>query len=170
MEERFLEFDGKTFQITGLQEGDWDWMKDCLEESFLRSIPSDFDYDAGDVREKALLEAGKILDNPNIRNEIIILREDEKRVGMLWMAASPFQYTGELRGWILQIYVEGEFRGKGLGKVLMSLAEEWTFENGMDRIGLNVGVRNEEAMALYRRLGYDVEFHSMGKRLPISTR
>jgi ribosomal protein S18 acetylase RimI-like enzyme len=170
MEDRVLELNGRTFQVTGVKDEDWDWIKDGLEESFVRSIPQGFDFDAKEAREKAIMEAGKLRDNPMIRNEILIIRSGEKRAGILWIAVFPFQYTGEMRGWILQVYVDREFRGTGVGKALISLAEAWTFENGMDRIGLNVGSSNHEAISLYRSMGFDIEAYNMGKRLPISNR
>jgi len=169
MEDRVLELEGRTFHVTGVRDDDWDWIKDGLEESFVRSVPEDFDFDAKTAREKAIMEAGKLRDNPMIRNEIFIMRSEEgERVGLLWVAVFPFQYTGEMRGWILQVYVGMGFRGMGIGKALMSLAEEWAFENGMDRMGLNVGSGNQEAISLYRRMGYRVEAYNMGKRLPMT--
>ncbi len=166
MEERELRLNGMGFQITEVREEDWDWINAGLEESFVRSIPNGFDFDANVTREKAIKEARKIRHNLLLRNEIFIMRYGKERAGMLWIAAFPFQYTGEMRGWILQVYVDTKFRGVGLAKAMLSVAEEWTIKNGMERVGLNVGSGNEEAISLYRNMGYAVEAYNMGKKLP----
>ncbi|NYT16223.1 MAG: GNAT family N-acetyltransferase, partial [Methanomassiliicoccales archaeon] len=157
---------GRSFLISGVEKEDWEWIKDGIAESMIKSIPESYQADPVIVRERAILEAGKLWDNPSIRNELLIAKtEGEERAGALWMVALPFQYTGEMRGWVLQIFVSEQFRGIGLGKALMKIAEEWTLEEGLHRIGLNVGTGNKEAIALYRSSGFLIEGYNMGKAL-----
>jgi ribosomal protein S18 acetylase RimI-like enzyme len=165
MEERTLDIGGEEYQMTEFRGDDREWMEDGLEESFRRSIPPGFEVPSSMVRELAVGEADKLIDDPKVQSEIIVLRKGDRRAGILWMATSKHQYSGELRGWVLQLQVSREFRGRGVGKALMSLAEEWTSERGMSRIGLNVGVGNEEAIRLYQSAGLGIEGYNMGKRI-----
>jgi ribosomal protein S18 acetylase RimI-like enzyme len=56
-------------------------------------------------------------------------------------------------------------RGRGIGRELMRQAEAWASARGARHLSLNVWAFNERAVDLYRKLGYDVRSHSMGKRL-----
>ena len=58
------------------------------------------------------------------------------------------------------------FRGQGIGRKLMSLAEQWSVGRGAKDMRLNVWCFNEPALALYRELGYEVRSHALGKPLP----
>ena len=63
------------------------------------------------------------------------------------------------------VCVAKPFRGKGMGKQLMSLAEHWAVGRGAEDMRLNVWAFNESALAFYRDLGYQVRSLFLGKRL-----
>lgn len=56
-------------------------------------------------------------------------------------------------------------RGKGIGKHLMALAEEWAVRRGARDMRLNVWSFNERALAFYDELGYQTRSLSLGKPL-----
>lgn len=53
--------------------------------------------------------------------------------------------------------VASVFRGMGVGRALMTEAEMWAREHGVERLELGVFASNERARRLYERLGYEVE-------------
>ncbi|ABR31616.1 GNAT family N-acetyltransferase [Thermosipho melanesiensis] len=55
------------------------------------------------------------------------------------------------------ISVLKEFRGIGIGKSLIQIAEKWAFERGVRRIQLEVMGNNLRAIGLYSKLGYKFE-------------
>lgn len=57
------------------------------------------------------------------------------------------------------------FRGQGIGRELMSLAEHWAANNGAVDIRLGVWVFNKPALRLYEKLGYEIRSQSLGKAL-----
>ncbi len=57
---------------------------------------------------------------------------------------------------IERIYVRKEHKGKGYGKILMVFALERAAELGMRSAWLGVWERNEEAIAFYRKGGFEV--------------
>jgi len=60
----------------------------------------------------------------------------------------------------LEIMVEGEHRGKGIGKFMMEACIDWATRNEeIEKIGLNVFDDNQRARHLYERLGFVVEGH-----------
>lgn len=63
------------------------------------------------------------------------------------------------------IYVLPEFRGKGIAKALFSEAEKWAKQQGAIRLDLHVWAFNENALALYKAMGMDFQYHVMEKKL-----
>lgn len=63
------------------------------------------------------------------------------------------------------ICVAMPFRGQGIGRKLMSLAEHWATNNDAVDIRLSVWVFNQPALQLYEELGYEVRSQHLGKAL-----
>ena len=63
------------------------------------------------------------------------------------------------------VYVEAGFRGKGIGRKLMELGEEWAGERGLIDIVLNVSNDNKAAVRLYESMGYEIETKRYIKKL-----
>jgi ribosomal protein S18 acetylase RimI-like enzyme len=74
-------------------------------------------------------------------------------------------YDGH-RGSINYVGVLPANRKKGIGRALMSEAEQRLHARGCPKINLQVRTDNPEAVEFYRRLGYETfEVVDMGKRL-----
>jgi ribosomal protein S18 acetylase RimI-like enzyme len=74
-------------------------------------------------------------------------------------------YEGH-RGWINYLAVAPSLQGGGLGRELMSVAEEKLLAAGCPKVNLQVRSSNERVIAFYEKLGYSVEERaSLGKRL-----
>lgn len=69
-------------------------------------------------------------------------------------------------GRIGSVAVLERLRGRGVGSSLMNLAEEWARKNGANDMRLTVWAFNEQAVDLYKELGYEVRAFEMGKQLP----
>ena len=50
-----------------------------------------------------------------------------------------------------------EFRGKGIGRQLLGATLEKAIGNGLTRIELDVWEKNESAIALYKKFGFEIE-------------
>ena len=76
--------------------------------------------------------------------------------GAPW-AGSPAAYLSDGRGWVEQLAVARCARGLGLGRALLlhSLAE--LHERGAISLALGVQGENENAIGLYRDVGFEVE-------------
>ena len=70
------------------------------------------------------------------------------------------------RGWVYYVAVSPSAQGAGLGRVLMSAAEEWVLARGIPKLMLLVRGTNTKALGFYERLGYAVEdVVTLGRRL-----
>ncbi len=57
---------------------------------------------------------------------------------------------GELK----RMYVRPQFRGKGLGKIMLDYLEAYALKQGTTLLRLETGIYQPEAMGLYERMGY----------------
>jgi ribosomal protein S18 acetylase RimI-like enzyme len=70
------------------------------------------------------------------------------------------------RGWVYYLAVDESQRGTGLGRHLMTAAENWLREHGAVKVQLMVRSTNEEVLGFYEHLGYeDAHVQVRSKRL-----
>jgi len=86
-------------------------------------------------------------------------------IGFIWLIESTSGFTAAAFAWIMCIYVEAGFRGKGIGRKLMELGEDWARERGLIDVILNVSNENEVAIQLYESLGFEIETRRYIKKL-----
>lgn len=166
MDELRIECGGETFIIGPPEDEDWSWIIGGLESTYVKDAPPGADVEIGLVREKVVLEVERLRSNLAFQNDLFVARNEAgKRAAYLWIIALPLQYTGEMRGWMFQLYVSDDFRGLGLGKALMRLGEDWTLALGMDRIAVTVGANNAEGRGILDAMGFEIEGYNMGKSL-----
>jgi diamine N-acetyltransferase len=70
--------------------------------------------------------------------------------------AKLYHARAEQRFYVHQLYILPASQGLGLGRRLMVCAEERARELGADRIWLGVMVKNAQAVAWYKKLGFTV--------------
>jgi ribosomal protein S18 acetylase RimI-like enzyme len=64
------------------------------------------------------------------------------------------QVTGDRHGHIFMVYVNPKHRRQGIGSALLYHAESWARARGDRQITLQVFLKNETAINLYHKLGY----------------
>lgn len=70
------------------------------------------------------------------------------------------------RGWLYQVAVAPDARGRGHGRAIVEAVEARLRVLGCPKLNLQVLAANEAAVGFWRRLGYQVEERiSLGKRL-----
>lgn len=89
--------------------------------------------------------------------------EPVERVGRLWLAER--EIDGREAIFIYDIHLDEAYRGRGLGRAAMELAEVEALSRGFHRMELNVFGGNEVARRLYHSLGYVDRAVRMGKDL-----
>ncbi|MGC9346657.1 MAG: GNAT family N-acetyltransferase [Anaerolineae bacterium] len=63
------------------------------------------------------------------------------------------------------VVVKEAFRGRGVGRALMSMGERWARERGLEAVELDVFEFNTAARAFYEELGYKTVSRRLVKRL-----
>lgn len=99
-------------------------------------------------------------------NEILVADTGaQANVGQVWLGTARDPYTGEVGGYIYDLYLEPAFRGQGIGRALMEAAEAASRQRGDKTLNLAVAVWNSTARTLYESLGYAPERLTMSKTL-----
>ena len=97
---------------------------------------------------------GRVLDSSDAC--VFVAERDGAIVGYVFAAFEPLSWK-ELRGpagFIHDVAVADEARRLGIGTKLVQAAIEWLRERGAPRVILWSAASNEEARALFRRLGF----------------
>jgi len=89
---------------------------------------------------------------------------DHELLGYLILGESGFM-TPEAQGFIYDVWVAPDRRGKGVGKFLIEWASDWARQRGYRKIKLEVSETNDRARHVYESLGFRAERRYMGKRL-----
>lgn len=91
------------------------------------------------------------------------LSDGNQAVGLVWLRVELDRPVKS--GFIFDVQVREEFRGKGYGKQIMLLVEERARELGIKKMGLHVFAYNDVARKLYEGIGYEVSSLNMIKKL-----
>jgi ribosomal protein S18 acetylase RimI-like enzyme len=117
---------------------------------------------------------GRMIDDKlEVQPELLLVGEGASEPPEARTEAAPVQIAGAVmagydgvRGWIYHLAVAPELRRRGLGAQLVRAAEERLRALGCPKVNLQVRPNNREAVAFYRRLGYEVEERvSLGRLL-----
>ncbi|MBC9033620.1 GNAT family acetyltransferase [Sphingomonas sp. JC676] len=76
------------------------------------------------------------------------------RAGEVLAGSAMIGFDGH-RGWVYYVAVAEAQRGTGLGRKLMTAAEEWLRARGCPKIQLMVRTSNHDAIGFYEALGLD---------------
>lgn len=99
------------------------------------------------------------LDTPG--HDIFVGLVDGEEVGVLWLFTDPALTTPETM--IYDIEIAEEHRGKGLGRELLTAAEEWCADHSIGLLKLHVFGNNTTAISLYESAGFETTNRNMAK-------
>lgn len=118
-------------------------------------IQSICELDLGYVCEKELVKI-RLANLDRNRECVFVADEGNKVIGFIHVEVYELLYAPSMAN-ILGIAVSSEYRRQGIGKLLLSKAEEWAKCKGIDIMRLNSGDTRKEAHEFYRSLGYNNE-------------
>ncbi len=121
---------------------------------YARDIAENGDTPPAAARRKAQEDLERVLPNglATPGHAIYVLEHGGTGVGRLWVADRVMDDRPTL--FIYDIHVDPAWRGRGLGRAAMLLAEDEARARGIGRIELNVFGGNTGARRLYLSLGY----------------
>lgn len=93
---------------------------------------------------------------------IAVAREAEEIIGFLW---GNRELDHKNTFMILSLYVENQYRNKGVASTLKTLLEKWCRNNEIATIATTVHYTNKNMLALNQKLGYEAGMVTMRKKL-----
>lgn len=133
-----------------------------IEERHIEGFHKALDFVAREKKYLAFLEAPPIektrefvLGNIRGKNPQFVVVADDRVVGwcdVIRNSGQSRQHSG-----VLGVALLPEFRGNGIGRELMKRTIEAAWTQGFTRIELTVRESNANAIALYKRLGFEME-------------
>jgi len=120
-----------------------------------------------DARERSALSHAALLpDGVHSKGHLVFTAEvNGETVGWIWLALPGSSPTRSDLGWIFNVEIDPEFRGRGHGRGILLAAEREMRDRAVPRIGLNVFGHNPVARRLYDSLGYELTACQMVKTL-----
>jgi ribosomal protein S18 acetylase RimI-like enzyme len=108
------------------------------------------------------IEKAKQLVEPLLKKDCyyLISTENNKLMGWILIGVSKDQFSNKTIGFIYELFVLDEYRGKGISKQLINTAVEQLKQEGYSEIRLSVFEGNK-AIKLYENLGFETRTISM---------
>jgi|SRR3989344_642105 len=106
-------------------------------------------------------EFREILSNP--KRVLLIIEEDKTIKGFIIGTLIKNNY--QCNSYLDEIYVDKNFRRKGLSKLLLNEFAKWSKLKKAKIMRLGVNVNNKKAMKLYNKIGFEIKHYEMKKRL-----
>lgn len=125
-----------------------------------RGVPPEQARRKSETDHAAHLPDGRATEGVSFR----VLVHGDEAVGHVWVARRDLPPGGPA-GYVFDVEVREEHRGRGHGRTLMLLAEDVTRAWGADRLGLHVFASNTVALRLYESLGYATTRYNLAKAL-----
>ena len=97
--------------------------------------------------------------------ELLVAEEGGRAVGYVLLGVIGSFYSPENHGFVYDIWVRPEARGRGVGKALLDAALRRCQERGLWKIKLEVSAANARARAVYAAAGFREERLVLGKTL-----
>ncbi|WP_456279242.1 GNAT family N-acetyltransferase [Bacillus sp. AK128] len=143
------------------------------DESFILGLSTrftEFDFmewrDSKKMQDAQLIMAKESITNLDEDSDMFVVEDEMKNLlGFLHLTKNIDYFTGESQGYVSSIVVSKEGEGKGIAKLLMDKAEEWSKSKGYKQLTLHVFAQNERAVKFYEKLQYETEIIKMVKPL-----
>ena len=98
------------------------------------------------------------------KNSAVFIAEEEKPIGIIIVTYfKPLRISKFARkGYISNLYVQKNYRNKGIGKKLVNISLKWLKENKVEYVSLEIHLENKDALNFYTEKGfkdYTIKLH-----------
>ena len=101
------------------------------------------------------------------KNSAVFIAEDKKPIGIIIATYfKPLRISKFARkGYVSNLYVQKNYRNKGVGKKLLDISLKWLKENKVKYISLEIHLENKDALNFYSKMGFEKYTVKLHKRL-----
>lgn len=113
----------------------------------------------------ASLTPGDLTRDPGTEAFVAIEADRERPLGLLVIKPDFDYFTDHPRAYVEILVVAEDAEGRGVGRALMTHAEQWGRAHGCHEVVLDVFANNPTAIAFYERIGFAPDHLRMSKSL-----
>ena len=113
----------------------------------------------------AALTPGDLTRDPGTEAFVAIGEDPGNPLGLLVIKPDFDYFTDHPRAYVEILVVAEEAEGRGVGRVLMTHAEQWGRDHDCHEVVLDVFANNPSAIAFYERIGFAPDHLRMSKSL-----
>jgi ribosomal protein S18 acetylase RimI-like enzyme len=95
----------------------------------------------------------------------VFVAETTQPAGLLHLSSST-DYYQQTHAHIADLIVDAAAEGQGVGRALLSYAEEWALDHGFATLALSVFAQNTHARSVYQKAGFGEDMLTCIKPLP----
>lgn len=106
-------------------------------------------------RKTPVEEMPSVIGRIKTNGEVFVVEDSLILVGFLSIQRESYQRNRHSA--YIVIGIRQAWVGKGLGKGLFAVAEDWARGQGLHRLELTVMTHNERGIALYQKMGFGIE-------------
>ncbi|MEH3088279.1 MAG: GNAT family N-acetyltransferase [Microbacterium arborescens] len=140
------------------------WRAQCVADYTADLVATGLDAAEAGRQAEASLDGAFATGGSTEENAVFdIVDETDAVAGYVWLGTDTS--PDPTSWWVWDIAVDPAFRGRGLARRGMQLAEEYARANGATTLGLSVFGFNDTARGLYESLGYETPSIKMRKAL-----
>ena len=117
-------------------------------------------------RERVALADALLRPYPGSR--LLVAEEPPQGIlGVMLLETRRDYFTDQSHGYVSILAVASEAEGRGIGRALLTAAEDWGTANGFTKLTLAVFADNRRAKTFYERQGWRPELETWYKRLSV---
>lgn len=158
----------ENYKIRPARQSDWPQILEISAEYVWAQLPLDRRGEGSLAMVRANLERRiqRIQGSQGVPNEAFVMEDPHGLLaGYIWLCEKKDEWTSQKEGFILDLYVNPELRGRGLGRRLMQWAEQWAQIKGYRHLSFSIFPSNDVTRQLSDSLGYRMDSLRMRKRL-----
>lgn len=133
------------------------------EWSWRDSDPLGFEPKTEEQRDKTAKHFMKVYKEQTQKEQGLCAFDGTRMVGS--HVLEIYHIDGKLACHIHGLWIDSEYRGKGIASKLKEMGEKWAIEKGCSLMDSNVRVTNESMIALNKKMGYEITRFNFRKNL-----
>lgn len=146
-----------------------EWLRQCAAEYAADLVKTGLSKESAGSQAEGTLNAAFPTGAPTPDNTVFnVITDTSETAGYVWIGRDNSE--DPTSWWVWDIVIDSAFRGRGLGRTTMTLAEDYVGSRGAATLGLSVFGFNSAARGLYEPLGYETTSVKMRKNLMENSR
>lgn len=137
-------------EIFQLTDNNSEALKENVAELFMQQIS----ISNNEESKSKVMEAIDMTVDPASQSHLVVAEHDGKILGLALLNIGVSLRIGKRYLWLNELYVDNNYRNKGIGKKMLLYIIHWAEQEDIKAIELETGVNNSVTKHIYQSLGF----------------